>query len=422
MTAFRSNMSSILTIGISADVVSGCASASFLSRRHFSEFDLIIWDLNSLYKEAADFIQKSGGNIDGRLHESTIVPFREFLKERLDELIKYLNLGRHLIIIPHALPMISYFDNYQNSKRMDLGSYGLLDAESVLGRHGDRAEWAGSEEIAQLLPELSGPLAYSAILTDKASVIPLWKVSGTQDIIGGVFLTRGGGFIIYAPHPHAWYTNGGLAEKRKYVQGLIKLPTLLCQSINRKTDQPAWASLYQLPKENLALNQIEVLSTHITEMQTRILQHEKEISEEQEWKNLFTAYDNILVDAVLAALKILKIPAVKGPKNHADIIAAYNGDVVALEVKGKTGSAARANAQQCLTWVSEVASALVSEEGQRKNDTVIREYLRCMGELGVQPCDSKDETLIEISHCKTVQNQISRLQCIGQSQRVGCVH
>ncbi len=79
---------------------------------------------------------------------------------------------------------------------------------------------------------------------------------------------------------------------------------------------------------------------------------------------------------------MLGINAVHGPKSHADIIASYAERLAVLEVKGKTNSASRANAQQCTTWVSELRAAIVSEPEQR--DPVTQAYLQCVEKLGFQ--------------------------------------
>lgn len=367
-------------------------SAQFLSRRHFSEFDLIIWDPLSLDKEAREFAKRHGDK--GRpLAKSVGEALAKALAERHQEVMEFLKLERDLIVMMRDVPNIAYESDVHRLKFIDLKAVSFQNALSLKGRNGQSVEWVGPDEISSNTPGLCSNLAYSAISTDPSKVVPLFRVPGSQVVVGGYLEHQWNGFLFFVPHTRWWDGEDDLenrAERTAYLEALAQLPGQLRAALAAQSTLPIWAMSFVSPAEASALAAIQSIDTRIAELQSEARQQQALVDAEEKWKLLFTAHDEPLVTAAIIALETLGIKAVRGPDKHADIVAAYRGRLAALEVKGKTRSAARNNVEQCRTWVSELTSAQVSDAEQRRRDTVTKEYLRCLAEVGVTPCDPDD--------------------------------
>jgi hypothetical protein len=355
------------------------AQASFLSRRHFSEFDLVIWDPLSLHDEASGFCSARGQSVDRVVSRTVAADLISDLKQRRDELFDICKNGKDLIIILRKLRTITYEVSYENHSEIDLNDYSFLSSLKSLDRYGDHAEWKGPHGVAEALPALLKNISYSAVCSPKDKLSVLYQVAGSAAVVGAYAKLEFGSLLIFVPHSRSWGTarvdESGLNERTAYLEALIKLPAALRGALEKRTDQPMWAKSFVLPAERQALEDLEAFSIQAAAITAQIRERQAIVDAEQLWKRLFTTYDDALVEAVIEGLLALGIRAVRGPKSHADIIACHAEKLAVLEVKGKTSSASRSNAQQCITWVSELTMALVSDAEQRLRDPVTQAYL-----------------------------------------------
>lgn len=67
---------------------------------------------------------------------------------------------------------------------------------------------------------------------------------------------------------------------------------------------------------------------------------------------MFTGKGDILVDTVITVLTELGLKAFLGETGRDDIVVEFNGQSAVVEVKGKKGSAAEADAAQLEKWVA----------------------------------------------------------------------
>ena len=84
----------------------------------------------------------------------------------------------------------------------------------------------------------------------------------------------------------------------------------------------------------------------------------------------------------------MRVKILKGPKSHADLIIWHNGKLVCVEIKGKSGTAARSDSDQCRTWMQEVISAQTTPQEER--DEVQKQYAKILEDLGVPNFDFDD--------------------------------
>ena len=369
-------------------------SFKFLTRQNLLEFDLIIWDPRSLLTEIVEDATNAHEDLSGLLSERFGTDLEIKLSQRTDEILEFVKSGRDLIVIATILPILNYeIRGTTSSMSIDLGSFGGLGEINWKDNHGQAVEWVGPPSIVQDFPNLTISLAYSAMCEPSEHFIPLYQVPNSDGVVGGYLKFKdAGGYIIFVPRTRDWNVSysKALATKNAYLDALTHLPNALRALQSSRVELPAWSNTFVLPEEKNALQQIAIQQKNITDIEAAITTHQNLLGEERRWKHLFTAFDDPLVGAVLRALEYLGVMAVRGPKNHADIIACLGGRLATLEVKGKTGSAARKNAEQCKTWVSELITAQLSEGDERKNDTVTKSYLQCLKELDVSVCDPGD--------------------------------
>ena len=356
----------------------------FLTRQNLLEFDLIIWDPSSLLTELSAIATHAGERLSPPFSEH---PFSEQfgmdleikLSTRTDEIFEFVKSGRDLIVIATIMPVL-YYGRKRSTLPINLGSVDGLSEIDWKDSHGQSVEWVGPPSIIQDFPHLATSLVYFAMCEPSEHFVPLYQVPNSDGVVGGyIKLLDPGGYIIFVPHTRDWISasHKALASKNTYLEALAKLPSALRALQSSRVKLPTWSNSFALPEEKKALQEIAYLQKNITEIEATITKHQNSVAEEREWKHLFTAFDDPLVGAVIRALEYLGIRAVRGPKNHADKIACLGGRLATLEVKGKTGSAARKNAEQCKVWVSELTAAQLSEADERNNDTVTKSYLKC---------------------------------------------
>jgi hypothetical protein len=364
-----------------------------LTRQNLFEFDLIIWEPRSLLLEIGEDATNAHENISGSLSEEFGMDLEIKVARRTDEILEFVHSGRDLIVFGAKLPILNYRFDRTATVPIDLGSVGGLGEITWKDNHGRVVEWVGPPSIIQDFPILATSLAYSAMCEPREHFVPLYKVPNSEGVVGGyIKQSNTRGYIIFVPRTPSWddFSSKPFAIKNAYLNALAALPDALRALQSSRVKLPAWSNTFVLPEEKTALQEIATHENNIKEIETKITVYQNLVIEEREWKYLFTAFDDHLVGAVLRALNYLGIKAVRGPKNHADIIACLDGRLAALEVKGKTGSAARKDAEQCKTWVSELMTAQLSEADERKNDTVTKGYLKCLNELDVSVCDPGD--------------------------------
>jgi hypothetical protein len=374
----------VLCIGVPL-LADGVTSDNFLSTRNFAEYSVIIWDPSTLAREAT--LRYPAGS------DKVSEAFTTSLNERTREIDDFLKNGGDLIIVLRRLRTLTQ-QGSRFVKRINLNDSGPLSLVSSVARNGKSVEWIGPSELKDRMNELAKSLTYSAICnTVSEYLLPLWRVPNTNQILGGV-ITRKGGSIIFIPYPGYWDDPGELISSvqrnQKFLREIARLPDDLRKLRNKREKLPEWANSIHLPDERAARDRISDLASHMEKLRAEIKDNESVIVEAENWKRLFTAHDEELVDAVMDALASIGIKTVRGPKGRADLVAVYDGRLAALEIKGKTGPAADKDARQCVTWVSDVEAAQISDEEQRRLDTVTREYLTCLSELGIEPCAPDD--------------------------------
>lgn len=363
----------------------------FLTRQNLLEFDIIIWDPRSLLVEIGEEATNAGENLSGLISEGFGLQLESRLRQRTEEILEYVQSGRDLIIIGRMMPILDYGRSHYTHS-FELGLVGGLGEINWKDNHGQAVEWVGPPSIIQDFPDLTGNLEYSAMCEPRKNLVPLYQVPNSDGVVGGYVQKDRGGYIIFGPHTRDWAIRSprALGRNNAYVDALANVPDALRALKSSHVELPTWSNAFLLPEEKRALDEIAIQQKAITEAEAVIAAQENSVLEECEWKYLFTAFDEPLVGAALRGLECLGIKAVRGPKNHADIIACYEGHLAVLEVKGKTASAARKNAEQCKVWISELTAAQLSDADERANDTVTKSYLNCLKELGVTVGDLGD--------------------------------
>jgi hypothetical protein len=360
----------VLGIGLPQNTGFDCITDRFISKRNLLEFDLVILDAKAIKNEWAE--KRPGLDRSEVAHDL----YGEFLL-RSGDFERFAEAGRDLIVILRPLPVDGPFN------LAEFGAIRLIDCEES---HGENVQWVGAPEILKSIPELQLPMSYSATIEPAEELRPLYRGRRSGDLVGACY-DHGSGLIIYMPPTLAWDGGGGQAnlQKKTYLEGLTKLPALLRETIKGvRPSLPPWSERYILKPEAALISDLANIDAQLSALKARREQKELILLQEQQWKHLFVSHDDVLVQAVIKAFNALGIAAVPGPKVHADALATYKGRLAAVEIKGKTKSAARSDADECQVWVSELIAAQTADAEEIRTKPVIAAYRQRLAELGIE--------------------------------------
>jgi hypothetical protein len=111
-------------------------------------------------------------------------------------------------------------------------------------------------------------------------------------------------------------------------------------------------------------------------------------------RDLFTATDDILEEAVLRAFNELGVKGVRGPPKRTDLLLRHGDYVFAIETKGYAGAAKEESINQCSRWVAETTAMLENPESE--SDPVMKQYVEKLRALDCYDGDGKPYPKLQV--------------------------
>lgn len=296
-------------------------NVEFTSAQSLLDFDAVIIDFEGLVR-----LQ----------HTGHIYPF--MMERRKNELSEIMTLGRVVVV---------FVEQFQFEILLPVADVNPVQS------HGKRMAFKGSNMLNEFWVSIKESMEYRAywnggngetfaFVKDK----PEWSVAE--------LVKHGKGHLILLP----WLKWDGDTRSASYKQvcnWFIIALTKLIDQLNPQTSDfclPTWSAHYGWQSEIKLNDDLIKLNQQKDSILQLIAEKNHELAAENKLKILFTAKGDVLAHAVMDIFRQIGANAQPGDPGRDDIIVEFNGKLAVVEVKGKKGSAAEADAAQLEKWVA----------------------------------------------------------------------
>jgi hypothetical protein len=293
-------------------------SFTFLSSQNLNEFDFIVIDTNELL-----------ASLNGE-------DFR-IIEKRLTELSDFVTFRN----IPVVFICVGNATNWSQETHKHYSVFDLLKFHVVQSATTGKKVDVNSDSIFRdLLAGYEQAFTYDVCFT-KHPGTSIGKAKGNLASIG--FYTKD---FVFLPRLDNRYLNDAAFLKDLYD---------CCKIVRLGNDElqlPEWVSDYNLPGEEEEEDRIEELDKKINTLKAAKSESECRLLSFLPLKQLWTATGNQLEDLVKKVFVELGFNLLPTEERRDDIIMELHGQVVVVEIKGQTKSAAEKNAAQLEKWIS----------------------------------------------------------------------
>lgn len=349
--------------------------AAFGSDTSVMDFDIVLWDPKEVISEYLfdphddHFVRSSHYRGLPSLGASGSARILADTRRRKQELSDFIKLGRTLFVIVRS-PQDFYYDtgkreysgtgkNRQTTTIVNDASVGvaLPVAVSMVAASGNRIEFCGPDgPFATFWRDQKAVLRYDAYLEGEYGT-PLWKVAGTDRVLGSFARVQEGGLIVFLPaavFPKPGTKKKGAETDDKpfaFQQALLELAGAL-QADGFESTLPDWSNEYLLPGEQQQIEEAQARELEVQEARSRTQEASARLRMLQTDKLLFTGSGRPLELRVRDVLEALEGEVLEPEPGRDDWIVHFPERSAVVEVKGVSGSAAEKHAAQLEKWVS----------------------------------------------------------------------
>lgn len=293
----------------------GATQIDFSSTRTLLEYDAAFIDL------------------EGLVHPN--VPHPEAMEFRRADFAEFLSLGRTIVVFIFPLQLNLF-----------------LPVEDVVLKEvsGNRPDFKGSDYLKTFWESVKADMQFFAFF-EPALGKPFLFVSATNKPVGSLVKhDRGNLLLLPWLHRHDHYPDYK-ATCDRFIAAFIELNQHLVPK-KQAVSLPAWSAHYGWERERDLRKDLVELQVQSDQITNNIKTKTTELEIEDKLKILFTGKGDSLVDTVIDVLKELGAKANNGEPGRDDVIIEFEGKHAVIEVKGKKGSAAEADAAQLEKWVA----------------------------------------------------------------------
>jgi hypothetical protein len=365
----------VLALDVSLDD-SRVDHGSFSSTHSIFEYDAIIWDpvgtIVGYLSEEVEYYE----NLPSLDHYES-ARLKADIKRRHAEFKEFIEMGRTLVIFA-APPLEVYVDT---GKRETSGTgknqavthlvskLDLLVAIpfSIKSTSADGKRIAAKDEsFAALIREGRELWSYRTIFEEYPGS-PLAVVSGTNKVVGSIFIAESGGRFIQLPKIENLAAIGKIdldeivtdidrqESAKNKVDGLVSALIDWIGNIGGRDLEklPEWASELVFKEDLSRIAELWMLNKKMREIEAKISNIENVRAKDNDWKKLITATGHALEEKVEQAFELLGFEILEKADRRSDLRMKYGDNYSVVEIKGVKKSASEANAAQLEKWVSE---------------------------------------------------------------------
>jgi len=336
---------------VTFDVFADVSAIAFPSMRTFLEYDILIWEPNSLVKS---YLTSSvpPGNKGIPITQEMFDRILMDILRRDSEMMQMLELGKTIFIyLPY--PEQIYIPN---GTSVDLLNYFSFIKFQTSPLEGDLIDFRGEEPFTSFWEKNKYNLNYKAQL-DIPFGKPLFFVKGTQVVIGA-YSQVANGHVILMPSflSKALSSKDGESIKSKYIESMITLAAeLTAQKDSERFEIPSWSENYLLPGEHSLRDALQKLEEERAALEQQVNVKRSQIEDLKKRKLLFGGSGKPLeveVKKVFDALGFTDLTDAEASPNRDDLILKYHDKIAVVEIKGIfRKSAGERHAAQLEKWV-----------------------------------------------------------------------
>ena len=285
------------------------------------------------------------------------------IARRRSEILEFVNLGRAVVVLvppptecyvaTGALEHSGTGRNRQTTRmvrRESLGNAIPAKFSTKAGR-GRSISYVGPKALAGFWQRTKDWLEYRAVF-DVVPGKPVMEVSGTAKVVASVLSTDSGGVMLFLPHLDD--SRLTIASTRRAHRGFIDgLAEALSDLRPGAETLPTWTSELLVPKEVELAAVLQESETAIAEQLARRDATQAELDGVRRLKYLVSGTCTQLEAAARAAFEALGAATDAPAGRRTDLRLTAAGRTAVVEIKGKGGSAAEADAAQLEKWVAE---------------------------------------------------------------------
>lgn len=344
------------------------------------DYDIAIWHPTSLlnnYKGTGLYdTETTFQGLPSLSDDSSAELLRDTTRRRA-EMAQFLDLGRTLIIfVPPPQPFFCGTGKKEHSgtgknrrttrivDEMDLEQLAFPFDIKLTRAAGAKMRLVGGEPFASFWRTHRERFYYEAHMELESDAVVV--IEGTEYPVASVARVEKGGLVLLLPQldlAEAPFmdddSEAAVASEKKrskveaqLLDGLFDLVAAY-QKTSGDFSMPEWAGQVVLPQEQDALDGVSKTQGQLAKLEKKLTTQRAALSTIQERKLLLVG-TGVALEAVCGqAFEALGFKVETGPPGGADLILRDGSKVAVVEVKGKTKTAAKADASQLEGWVTD---------------------------------------------------------------------
>ena len=353
-------------VGLDTDMsVSGFHFTRFNSLTSLLDFDVAVWDPAATFASIASQALGTKHRGSPLLGEHASAELLRCFERRQEDMRRFVELGRTLVIYSCAMQSI-WIQTPRANSRM---SATLEECDlSIVLPFDYKATDAEGAAIAVSDPKFNAVVrvnrerwGYRAIL-EKFPGSPICVVAGTNHAVGSIAKFEGGGAVILLPDLH--YLIDEIEDdsteevEREYEVDSDPVEVALIDWIRElrggaDADLPGWVPEWRFPAQVEREKQLDDMNERLNMILQQIETLRAADADEERWKILVAGSGLPLEAQVRRAFELLGFTVDESAPGRSDLRMKYGDRRAVVEVKGLGKSAAESNAAQLEKWVAE---------------------------------------------------------------------
>jgi len=331
-----------IKIGQIGDVVNAfqVEKIDYFSNRNFSDFEVLLVKVSKLSRELADLLRL--------LHRPRHQELDAFLEWTRAELSMFFDHCGLVLLFVDQIPSINLVEPLEGFQMSNENEFSLmmLDANDFDLQHKVGKEFAPLHEFEELHKHFRFKYQF---LWNKVAGTPIFKPKRGKGYAGFKFKV-GKGWIyglpeaMYQPSFDHITTRDFLSDIQQLYDKASKDSSAL--------KVPAWAEKYLIGNEQQYVVIKKELEKEKAELESKIIENEKQLEKFSELKRLLFAGDDALEQVVEDVFRNFGFKVVVPDGNNDDLNILEDDFTAVVEIKGLTKSASTANGMQLEKWVS----------------------------------------------------------------------
>jgi hypothetical protein len=296
------------------------------------------------------------------LDDDDSVNLKRDIARRRSEILEMVQLGRQVVVItpPPTTCYVATGKREFSGTGRNRQTTRLIAEKSLLDTipakfttreaRGSALQFVGPQSFAPFWKRNRSHLVYRAVFDDPPGQ-PILEVTGTGKVVSAFVLEPGGGVLLFLPDidDSALGVSASRRANREYIDGLMES---LAQLHGPSEALPDWSAEFFVPGERVNAADLQAVEGDVATLLIRRDEVQLSLERLRSMKYLVTGTGAQLERVVRLTFERLGAIVDEAPSGRSDLRLRFGNVRAVVEVKGKAGSAAEADAAQLEKWVA----------------------------------------------------------------------